>query len=202
MFRGFSIALLAACVLGGCSSSSPVQTFEIPAGQYAAAFDATRDVLRDRRFVLDRVDAGEGVVTSLPKPTSGLATPWDADQSAFADEVEDLVHAQQRRVRVSFVSQAGDGTDFSNAACVGRVDVVLERMHLVGWQPSGKAILHSGFATDPVAQAEGRAARYEVPIARDDALAARIARDIRDRLRERAGAQPAVPADGAAAEAR
>ncbi len=202
MFRPLFIAFLAACMLGGCSSSSSVQTFEVPAGLYAAAFDASRDVLRDRRFVLDRVDAGEGVVTSLPKPTSGLATPWDADQSTLADEVEDLVHAQQRRVRISFVSQAGEGTDFSNTACVGRVDVVLERMYLVGWQPSGKAILHSGFATDPIAQADGRSARYEVPIARDDALAARIARDIRDRLRERIGPQPAEPADGTAADAR
>lgn len=201
MLRCFFIALLASCALGGCSSSS-VQTFEVAPGQYAAAFDATREVLRERRFVLDRVDAGEGVLTSLPKPTSGLATPWDADQSAMADEVEDLVHAQQRRVRVSFVSQAGEGTDLSNAACVGRVDVVLERMHLVGWQPSGKAILHSGFATDPVAQANGRAARYEVPIARDDALAARIARDILDRLRERASPQSGSPEGGTAAGAR
>jgi hypothetical protein len=202
MLRCFFMALLASCALGGCSSSSSVQTFDVAAGQYAAAFDATRDVLRERRFVLDRVDAGEGVVTSLPKPTSGFATPWDADQSSVADEVEDFIHAQQRRVRVSFVPQAGEGTDLSNAPCVGRVDVVLERMQLVGWQPSGKAILHSGFATDPVAQAQGRAARYEVPIARDDALAARIARDIRDRLRGRAAPQPAVPADGTAADAR
>lgn len=183
MFRRMTFAVLACFLLGGCGASSPSHTFEISAGGYAAAFDAAREVLRDSRFVLDRVDADEGVITTQPKQTSGLATPWDSEQTSLSQELEDTVHAQQRRVRVTFLPMGEGGLGV--AECTGRVEVVLERVQFVGWQPSSKAILQSGFTTDPVAQASGRDARYEVPIARDDALAARIAERVRRRLADR-----------------
>lgn len=189
MLRSFACIVLVTCLLGGCGSSSSQRTFEVAAGNYRTAFDATRDVLREGRFELDRVDAGEGVITTQAKQTSGLATPWDSEQSSLSQEIEDMVHAQQRRVRVTFTTAAGEGATFADSACTGRVEVVLERVQLVGWQPSSKAILQSGFTTDPIAQAAGRDARYEVPVARDDALAARIAERIRDRVEKTRGGQ-------------
>lgn len=191
MFRSFACAVLACVFLTGCGASSPSHTFEISAGGYAAAFDATREALRASRFVLDRVDAGEGVITTQPKQTSGLATPWDSEQTSFSQEMEDTVHAQQRRVRVTFVPRGDGASALGDGACTGRVEVVLERVNLVGWQPSSKAILQSGFTTDPVAQASGRGARYEVAMARDDALAARIAERVRRRLSDGTNQAPA-----------
>jgi len=185
MIRVSVLVMLALFLLGGCAGTSPSHTFEVPAGGYTAAFDATRDVLREGRFVFDRVDAGEGVITTQPKQTSGVATPWDSEQTSVSQELEDTVHAQQRRVRVTFVPNGDMAASLADSPGTGRVEVVVERIQLVGWQPSSKAILQSGFATDPVAQASGRNARYEVPIARDDALAARIADRIRNRLVER-----------------
>lgn len=182
MIRFIALLALAPLLLGGCSASSPSHTFEIPAGSYERAFNTSRDLLRESRFTCDRLDAGEGVITTLPKQTSGLATPWDSEQTSLSQELEDTVHAQQRVVRVTFVS-AGDGSlPLAEAPCTGRVEVVIHRVQLVGWQPSSKAILQSGFATDPVAQANGRDARYTVPIARDDDLAARFAQRLRERL--------------------
>lgn len=182
MLRFVAGSFLTLVLLSGCGASSPSHTFEVQAGAYSSAFDATRAVLREGRFPLDRVDADEGVITTQPKQTSGVATPWDSEQTSISQELEDTVHAQQRRVRVTFVPQPDSAGPLSAVSCTGRVEVVLERVQLVGWQPSSKAILQSGFTTDPVAQASGRSARYEVPIARDDALAARIADRIRTRL--------------------
>lgn len=178
--------MLLTLLLASCAASGP-PTVEVGASDYERAFDAAREALRDYRFALDRVDANEGVLTTRPKATSGLATPWDREQTAFVDEIEDLAHAHQRRVRISF-ERAGhtpgdDPSPISGAPSLARVEVVVERVALVGWQPAGKAILHSGFTSDPLAAAAGRPARNEVPIARDDALAARIADRIRDRLK-------------------
>lgn len=79
--------LLLACAacLGGCSSSGD-ETVEITAGEYPRAFEATRESLREYEFHLDRVDAASGVITTAVKPTSGLATPWDSQQSGIDQE--------------------------------------------------------------------------------------------------------------------
>lgn len=74
-------------------------------GAYAGesgAFDLARDVLREEGFILDRVDAAAGIITTRPKTTAGLATPWDAEQSSAEQEIDDLANRQQRTVRITF----------------------------------------------------------------------------------------------------
>ncbi|HRJ50427.1 MAG TPA: hypothetical protein PKU91_07830, partial [Phycisphaerales bacterium] len=102
MTRFPAILLALAAALTGCArSGSP--TVQIPAGSYSQAFEATRASLRDFDFSLDRVDAASGVITTATKASSGLATPWDPEQSGLDQEWEDFINRQRRFVRVTFV---------------------------------------------------------------------------------------------------
>jgi hypothetical protein len=184
------VVLFAALVLilGGCASGRTAE-FGVAAGSYAAAFDAAREVLRDMRFELDRVDADAGVITTRPKATAGLATLWDAEQSLVGQEVEDLLNHQRRRVRVSFrvLGGAGESQESSSIPSdiplVLRVEATLHRMQTPGLRPSSKAISMTTTSIDPVQTARGQGSQYEVKVAEDEALAARLAEKIRRRVR-------------------
>jgi hypothetical protein len=175
-----SVMFLFALLLGGCAAGTSPQ-FNVPAGQYAKAFDATRDVLRSYRFTLERVDAAAGIITTAHKATAGLATPWDREQTTLSQEVEDLLNQQSRVVRVTF-RPAGEGSENPldepvdpKGAMVGRVEVIVYRMQTPGLRPPSRAILLTSVSTDPVLEAEGIGWQYEVPIGQDSRLAARLA---------------------------
>src|SRR5262245_24222130 len=93
--------LLLLLLLPGCAARGPT-TFTVPAGEYAKAFDSARDILRGHRFELERIDAQGGVITTQPKSTVGLATPWDREQSTLHQEFDDLFNQQRRVVRITF----------------------------------------------------------------------------------------------------
>src|SRR5438128_989361 len=78
-----------------------------PAPAYAEAFDTARQTLRDTGFILERVDARAGVITTQPKTTAGLLTPWDREQTSFGQDLEDLFQRHQRIVRVEFEPAPG-----------------------------------------------------------------------------------------------
>ncbi len=177
-------AALLAC-LAGCSSTPTSPDFEVAPNQYALAFDATRDVLRDYHFQLDRVDAAAGVITTLPKSTGGVATPWDSDQSSVGQEFDDLLNLQRRIVRVTFndddgARATGDTVDPA-LAMHARVEVTIYRMQTPGLRPSSRAIGMTSATLDPQAVAQGTGYAYEVPISQDSRLGARIAADIERR---------------------
>ncbi|MEA5557629.1 hypothetical protein [Nodularia spumigena] len=95
--------------LGGCASVKETsRTVEVGAGDYASAFDATREVLRSYRFTLERVDARSGVITTEARFSSGLATFWDPVQSDAGQEVMETLNYEGRRARVLF-SRPGGG---------------------------------------------------------------------------------------------
>jgi hypothetical protein len=195
----FALAsLLALGLLPACTPANIAPTFDISQGDYARAFDASIDTLREYRFKVDRVDASAGVITSFPKSTSGLATPWDIEQSTPTQEVEDFLAYNSRVVRITFEPKASSGkvsppepgpTDFDAGTMVGRVDVVIQRRYVRGWQVSPAAILQSDFTTDTVGSARGEPQQYDAPLTRDERLAARFASRIRNRL------NPIVPLD-------
>jgi hypothetical protein len=184
---GFIVA--AAAVAGGCASSkvrSP--QFDVAAGKYADAFEASRDVLAAGRFELDRVDGAAGVISTLPKPTSGLATPWDDEQSSFRQEIEDAGNRQQRRVRITFepasgAPATGDLRELS-APLVGRVEVTVDRVRRTEWRLETTAIRFSSFAADPALQARGMYPQFIVAVSQDPELAGRIAEQINKKLAE------------------
>jgi hypothetical protein len=177
--------------------------WDVPAGAYPRAFDAARDVLRDMNFMLERVDAQAGVIATQQKGTAGIVTPWDREQSTLGQEVEDTLQRQKRAVRVEFVPAGGGGggadagadlsvDDLRRLAQAGtgvqmRVSVDVYRWHQPGWRLNTQAILYSTYTRDPQAEARGMTF-YGVATGRDDALAERIASEIR----RRTGDQPPV----------
>jgi len=105
----------------GCATGGPTG-WTIPAGDYAQAFQATKETLRRRGFTLDRVDARGGVIITAPAESAGLATPWSRTEGSPAGEIASFLHRDRRRVTVRF---APDDADEPEA---GGVD----RMHYVG----------------------------------------------------------------------
>lgn len=193
------LLLSCAACLGGCSSSGD-ETVEITAGEYPRAFEATRESLREFEFRLDRVDAASGVITTAVKPTSGLATPWDSQQSGIDQEWEDFINRQRRTVRVSFAPAPADESaskpmpprdpasakapelvdlrDYAGPV-VATVSVSVERVQRPGWQVSTKSINNSTFTMDPALAAAGKYPTYAVELEPDTRLARRIADHIR-----------------------
>ncbi len=130
-----------------------------------------RDVLTDHRFVIDRVDARRGVVTTAYKSTQGLASPWDGEQGSMKQETADLVNQHERSVRVD-IDDDGSLT----------VSVLVQRVHRPGWRIETESIAQSTHATVIGAGGERQAARMVTPIGQDEQLAERIGEAIRARL--------------------
>jgi hypothetical protein len=186
--------------LSACRSGSPTGTyhtiaprstenaiFTVPADQYAAAFEAAREVLLRYRFTLERVDAAQGVITTRPRESSGLASPWDSEFTTIGQEIEDVAHRQQRAVRIAFDPPETQPTSQPTAETPqlrrARVEVWIERWYVKGQRPSSRAILFSTPTTDPIASRKGMPSEFPVATSRDEVLAARLARDIGDRLK-------------------
>ncbi len=190
---------------GGCAHSVPAgtesaavasapATIHLEAGEYARAFDQARNELRELGFVLDRVDAQAGVITTLPKGTGGLATPWDREQSGLDDRGEDAVHRHRRIVRIEFAPAGGapgaaEGRDLRTEAgpIEGQVSATVYRVQQPGWRVNPQAILNSSYSRDPQLDERGMSA-YGVAVRQDDALAKYVAGRVRVRTSDqRAG---------------
>ncbi len=193
-FATLGLLALAPLLFGTLSGCTPAQvdpTFEAPKGQYATAFDAALETLRDFRFPIDRVDAEAGVITTASKQSSGLASPWDIEQSTPTQEVEDLLALHTRRVRITFESATqsafANPNEFNAGPVRGRVEAVVDRRYIRGWRLSSSAILHSDFTTDTVASSRGQPQQFDAPLSRDERLEARLASRIRQRLSQANG---------------
>ena len=173
---------MAPLVAGGCAVKGTGE-FQVPEGRYAAAFEAARDSLIHRRFELERVDSRAGIITTKPKTTSGLATPWDSEQSTLDQEVEDVLNGQRRSVRITFepsppAATPPDDLRGVKGPLVARVEVFVERIHVPGWRIEPTAVRFSTHTHDPDLDARGMWSSYEVPFSQDPKLAARLAREI------------------------
>lgn len=162
-------------LLAACSTPKPASTTIAP-GSYVTTFEAARQALRDYRFELDRIDAHAGVITTRPKSTSGLATPWDSEQQTIGAEWEDLLNQQQRRVRIAFVPasrpkpatspatpSAGPAATESQPTAdqlppdllsyegplVVSVSAMIQRIERPGWRPDVRSISQTTFTVDP-----------------------------------------------------
>lgn len=163
-----------ACGLTGCVSvepADPVRPVAFAPEDYPAVFDAARDALDEWRFTLDRVDAAHGVITTAPKRTAGIATPWDREQSTLGQEVRDLTHQHERVARVSF--------DPPEAPTSVSVLVTIERVRRPGWRVESDAIRQSTHARDPQARRQGDEPEFREPIGEDRALGLRLLERIR-----------------------
>ncbi|MEM9372826.1 MAG: hypothetical protein AAGA55_04205 [Planctomycetota bacterium] len=169
---------VSAALVGGCASVSPTDgaasapeaRVTFGAEDYATVFNAARDTLADFRFTPDRVDAARGVITTLPKRSAGLASPWDREQSSLGDEARDLVHQHERVVTVVF-DPPGQPQALS-------VDVTIYRVRRPNWRVETDAIRRSTHARNPRARQAGDEPEFREAIRADSALATRIADDL------------------------
>ncbi len=184
-------ALLLTLQLGGCATERPTTMTVTPAA-YQSTFDATRDALRDHGFTLDRVDARFGVITTKPRESAGLATPWSNDQSTLYQEWDDLLNRNERSVRVTFEPEANDTEpqpegflDLRDATepLTMRVRVVVSRRYRPGWRVETTAVRLSTYQIDPALSPRGMRPTYAVPFSEDERLAARLLKRVQDELR-------------------
>lgn len=190
--------LALAATLGGCAAGqarSPQVDFD--ASEYPRVFDAARLALRDNGFEIDRVDAAAGVITTRPKPTAGLATFWDPEQSSLVQEWEDLANHQRRRVTISFEpraaipleparDQAASGPPpedrrESTGPMIARVQVVMERVNRPGWRLDPTSVRAASTTRDPALDPRRMQPAFDVPTTQDPHLAGRIATMIQRR---------------------
>jgi len=188
----------------GCASSRPQATIHVDPGNYTQTFDAARRVLRSHRFDLERVDAAAGVITTAPKESAGLASPWDLDQTYFSQDLADTLNHQRRRVRITFplateqamqtelapqtepALQTNPAPQLAQAARIARVEVFVDRVQSPGLRIPARAPTLWSVTTDPAQSARGVSYQYDTTRTRDPALERRLADEI-----ERA-ARPAI----------
>jgi hypothetical protein len=191
------LALAASLFLGACASHHEAGDAgaapTIPAGEYEAAFRAAKDVLREKQFDLERVDAAAGVITTRPRSSAGLASPWLDYDETFGDAVDDLIHRDRRRVTVRF--DPSDRPDASalldrrtlDVPLTMRVTIDVERTYVTGRRADPTSIRLTSRAIDPQL-----VDRDVYPLARgvvgeDEKLASRIAAWIQDSIRPKSG---------------
>lgn len=198
MFSRFVLFAAPLALLAGCASVEAPKDMEIPPGRYGEAFEAAKEVLRQYRFPLERVDARAGVITTSTKHSAGVLAPWDREQGGLDDEFEQTLNRQVRSVVVEFVhaepgetSEAGgvsspppDPGDLreESGPLLLRVRVDVSRVNRPGWRLSTKSIKSSSFATDPDLRSRGMQPTFSTVVADDPDLARRIAERIRARL--------------------
>ena len=153
---------------------------ELDGVSYEDAFVAAREVLADFRFGINRVDAARGVLTSYPKRTAGLASPWDGEQSSIGQEFEELTNQQERTIHIEF--ERGEQADADEGRVVARVRVIVNRVHRPNWRVDTQSILLSTHARSRDAMGNLERSEFREPIGQDPALADRLARAIVERL--------------------
>ncbi|MEM9166154.1 MAG: hypothetical protein AAGB48_03935 [Planctomycetota bacterium] len=181
-----TVALLcgSVCLLGGCAAlQAESGRFAVDAGGYARAFETTRTTLNDLGWTLDRVDAGAGVITTLPRPSS-------------------LVHADSTSLRIEFVPAESFGRLPPDTArtqidlgetvpskplverqLIGTVTALRVRTYRPIFRPQVADVIRSGRALDPLLLAEEPERELRVPIAREPEREAETAGAIAAALR-------------------
>lgn len=190
-------SLAAAMLAGGCTSAPEPRTFEVGAGEYGRAFDAAKQVIRDADFEMARVDAQGGIITTLPRSSSGYATPWLHHGTTIDDNTESLAHFQRRSVIVVF-EPAGAAADAAtpqtpasspppegaldlreyDGALQARVEVIVERVYRPGRRPDATSVRLNSITIDPALEAQGLQPLFTVERRLDERLSGRLVKKI------------------------
>lgn len=182
-FRLAGVAALAAGVLGGCGSPGGGRSFDIAAGGYADALDATRETLRDAGYTLERVDASAGEVTTGEKIVAGLATPGASENRTVTGLVADTLSNRPRTLRIRFRDAADPSSPpRADAPVRAEVDAIVWRRLNPNWRTETETVMGNFVWRDPLLAERGVTGATRVPLKRDDDLAAVIARRIESRL--------------------
>lgn len=171
------------------AAAEPAPTLTVAPGAYAQAFEAAKRALRDVGFLLERVDAQAGVITTQPNDSIGVFAPWDPVQSGVDQELDDAMHRQNRVVRVEFApagaapSSIDANTDLrqSSESLAMRVQASVNRTYYPGRRINTGHILYSTRTYDPALGARNMTS-YSVAIEQDSRLAQRIVDRVRGAL--------------------
>ncbi len=165
-------------LLPGCATTpqTPAAAQAIAPAEYTSRFQAARDELLESGWVLDRVDARAGVLTTQPR--AGVVRTG-----------QDVLDRLDRVVRVEFRSpgsiNATDPSriDLSEAKLPTemRVRVFIQRTYYPGWRPSPTSVRLGGRHTDPELVKQDIQPRSEMTAGEDTALAAEISERIANR---------------------
>lgn len=194
------LLLLAGLLTLGCARSpqgSQLATslaFDPP--RYPDAFAIARDELLASGFALDRVDARAGVISTLPKRTAGLMTPWNRESIGLGQAWQDLINDQARVVTVRFEPPPDRHIDrhTDRPPELMIVETTLLRLRYVGSRQETEFAGLGSRWSDPLAQSKGLDGVQPVPLRRDDAWSERLTDRIERRL-ERQATQAATGAD-------
>lgn len=185
---GLGFILLLGLFTGACTQGG-VTSYAVAPGQYRQAFEASRQVLRDERWLVERVDAAQGVLTTQRRA--------DLPAGDAYGTLENVMNRQIRHVRITFVPADGasrpvplpdpaspelssttpDLTE-GDVPLVMRVRVLVERVQRPGQRPATNSIRLSSYAIDPELVARGQQPLHSEPAGEDQAMAAEIARAI------------------------
>lgn len=165
--------------------------------QFAPLFDACEHVVRSHRFIIDRADYRDGLITSDPLVTSQLFEPWRSDVQAMGDSHEATLATIRRTVRVDIVRDASEGFVASPKVLVERQAAQDRRITNV--------VLYSGqFKRVPNPDDQPRGTKetdqgiyipgkYWYALGRDVAMEKKLAHEISARLAKRGAVAEGAP---------
>ena len=189
---------IALCGFAGCATTSAreglgadiesgseqeevvVSTIQVEGASYSEVFEAAREVLSSYRFGVNRVDAARGVLTTFPKRSVGIASPWDQEQVTIGQELEDFANQQERVIRIEFDL---DSDSLGEEVVRGHVEVVVSRVHRPHWRIEAESVRLSTHARSRDALGRVESGEFREVIGRDEAFAHRVARAIEAKIR-------------------
>ena len=195
-------AMCGVCVLlvaSGCGGREGPASIVLPGERYDEAFTQTRELLIARGFELERIDATRGVISTQPKASAGVFTPFDLRQGSLRQELDDTLNQQRRVVRVEFapvvpeareprIDAPGIAPTISPLALgageplVARFGVVLERRTSTDLVMEPESIRLISRAQDRMLSERGLPAIGYAPVRQDRLYAGELAADLAKRL--------------------
>ncbi len=178
--RYFCVVILVAlaAVTPGCTApAQPTEptmarvALEAPV-EYERLWQTAGDVLRDHYFQLDRVDRGNGIITTMPETSAGWIELWRPQPQPAYYWWEANLHTVQRKATVSISPAEGPGA-YEVRVQVDRYRFSLEERQIDN--PAGALRLYSNAAPTT----SGRLARvaessHWVPLGRDGDMEQRL----------------------------
>ncbi len=186
------IACASVCSMWGCASSQQANNdsaisqaadgqiggdVEISGASYEEVFGAMREVIRGYRFAINRVDGARGVLTTYPKQTLGVGSPWDKEQTTLGQEFEDFANHQEREIRVQFEEGAQTGS-----VVRATIEVLVYRVHRPNWRVDSQSIRLSTHARSRGINGQIEPGSFRESIGQDQQLARRLANEIHQRF--------------------
>ncbi len=196
--RHACVIILGALALAAPGCTAPAQpteptmvrvAVEAPV-EYERLWEAAGDVLRDYCFQLDRVDRGNGIITTMPETSSGWLELWRPQPQPAYYWWEANLHTVQRKATVS-ISPAEPPGAYDLCVQVDRYRFSLQERQIDN--PAGALRLYSNAAPTT----SGRLARvaessHWVPLGRDGDMEQRLLAAIM----KRSGLLPSAAAAG------